>query len=236
MRSSPSARSVACWLWSGSRSSTVLRARWSALLTAATVVSSDLGDLRGREAEHLAQDQHRALVRRQVLERRDERQLDALALLVGRTGRGEPVREARRPDRARPRPTRRSGSPGESCGRGGRAEVDRQRALRPPRELVQARVRRDLVEPRAQRAALREARQGAPGPQQRLLERVLGVVDRAEHPVAVGVQLRATRLHEAAVGILVARASRLDQLALLQGHGRGSDEFCAFRRSVHAET
>ena len=39
-----------------------------------------------REAEHLAQDQHRALVRGQVLERRDERQLDALAQLVARAG------------------------------------------------------------------------------------------------------------------------------------------------------
>jgi hypothetical protein len=33
-------RSVACWLWSGSRSSTVARARCSALLTEAVVVSS----------------------------------------------------------------------------------------------------------------------------------------------------------------------------------------------------
>src|SRR3954449_8759717 len=38
--SSPSERRVCCWLRSGSFSSTVLRARWSALLTDATVVSS----------------------------------------------------------------------------------------------------------------------------------------------------------------------------------------------------
>ena len=38
---SPSARSVFCWLCSGSRSSTVARARWSALLTDCGVVSSE---------------------------------------------------------------------------------------------------------------------------------------------------------------------------------------------------
>src|SRR5207302_8518575 len=43
------------------------------------------------EAEHVAQDQHRALARRQVLERRHERQLHALALLVAGLGRGVAV-------------------------------------------------------------------------------------------------------------------------------------------------
>ena len=39
-----------------------------------------------REVEHLAQDQHGALARRQVLERGDERELDALARLVPSLG------------------------------------------------------------------------------------------------------------------------------------------------------
>ena len=52
-----------------------------------------LRDLAGREAEHLAQDQHRALVGGQVLERRDEGQLDALAQLVAGLGRGVAVLE-----------------------------------------------------------------------------------------------------------------------------------------------
>ena len=86
--SSPSARSVACWLRSGARSSTALRARCSALLTAASVVSSASRGLGGGEAEDLAQDQHRALGGGQVLERGDERQLDALALLVAELGVG----------------------------------------------------------------------------------------------------------------------------------------------------
>ena len=48
-----------------------------------------VGDLGAREAEDVAQDQHRALPRRQVLQRGDERELDALALLVARLGPGD---------------------------------------------------------------------------------------------------------------------------------------------------
>jgi hypothetical protein len=46
-----------------------------------------LAHLAGREPEHVAQDEHGALARREVLERRDECELDALALLVARIGR-----------------------------------------------------------------------------------------------------------------------------------------------------
>ena len=53
-----------------------------------------------------------------------------------------------------------------------------------------------------------------PGAQQRLLERVLGVVDRAEHAVAVGVQLAAVRLDQAPEGVLVAARGGREQLAL----------------------
>src|SRR5918994_1417134 len=38
--SSSSARTGACWLWSGGRAATALRARWRALLAEATLVSS----------------------------------------------------------------------------------------------------------------------------------------------------------------------------------------------------
>jgi hypothetical protein len=43
-----------------------------------------LGDLAGREAEYVAQDQYRPLRGSETLQRGDERQLDALALLVAR--------------------------------------------------------------------------------------------------------------------------------------------------------
>ena len=58
-------------------------------------------------------------------------------------------------------------------------------------ELVQARVRRDPVQPRAQRRAALEALAPAPGAQAHFLQHVLGVVRGAEHPVAVGAQLGA---------------------------------------------
>ena len=45
-------------------------------------------------------------------------------------------------------------------------------------------------------AAVAQPRRAAPRAQQRLLQRVVGVVDRAEHPVAVRVQLGPVRLDE----------------------------------------
>ncbi len=168
-------------------------------------MSQRLGDLLGREAEHLAQDQHRALGGRQVLERGDERELDALAPLVAGLGRGEAVLDAQDlvrvgldPDRLDERLA------GPDVGIGGRAVVDRQHPLGPPRDLVQAGVGGDRVEPRAQRAAALEPREPAPRAQQRLLQRVLGVVHRAQHPVAVGVQLAAVGLDQCGERALVA--------------------------------
>ena len=78
-----------------------------------------LRDLARREAEHLAQDQRGALVGRQVLQRGDERQLDALALLVAspRARRARPRGPASRRDRAPSRPTRRAARPGCRAGR-----------------------------------------------------------------------------------------------------------------------
>ena len=65
-------------------------------------------------------------------------------------------------------------------------------------------------------------RQPAPGAQQRVLQRVLGVVHRAEHAVAVGVQLRAVGLEQAAECILVALLGGREQRALLAGRVCGS--------------
>jgi hypothetical protein len=99
--SSPSVRSVACWLWSGQL---VLERRPRALQRAVDRRHrrvQRLGDLLGREAEDLAQDEHRALGRRQVLERDDERELDALALLVARVGAGQAVGQPERLVRVR---------------------------------------------------------------------------------------------------------------------------------------
>ncbi len=97
---------------------------------------------------------------------------------------------------------------------GGWAVVDGQHALRPLRDLVEAGVGGDRVEPGAQRAALGELRQAAPGPQHRLLQGVLGIVDRAEQAVAVGVELAAVGVGELPEGPFVASARGLEQLPL----------------------
>ena len=147
-----------------------------------------LRDLARREPKHLAQDQHGPLARRQVLQRSDERELDALALLVARLGCRvavlEPevlVRVGLDPDRFDERRARTGVRPRR------RAVVEPQDALGPFRERVEARVRRDLVEPWPQRPARLEAAEPAPRAEQRLLQGVLGVLQRAEHAVAVRV-------------------------------------------------
>ena len=57
-------------------------------------------------------------------------------------------------------------------------------------------VGRDGEQPGPQRAAPLEPVEGLPGPQQGLLQRVLGVVQRAGHPVAVRQQPRPVRCHQ----------------------------------------
>ena len=79
-----------------------------------------------------------------------------------------------------------SGSPG--CELGAPSPVGSGRRARPSR-ADQARVRRDPVEPGAQRGPALEAVVRPPRAQVRLLHEVLGVVDRSEHPVAVREQL-----------------------------------------------
>ena len=76
----------------------------------------------------------------------------------------------------------------------GRAEIHRPRAPLAGAEHVEADVRRDAVEPRAQRRASLEAVVPAPGADVRLLDGVLGLEGRAEHAVAVARQLAAMLL------------------------------------------
>ena len=111
----------------------------------------------------------------------------------------------------------------------GGAVVDRQHALRPRGDRIQAGVRGDRVEPRAQRAAALELAERAPGAQQRVLERVLGVVHRPEHPVAVRVQLPAVRVDQASEGALVAPAGGFEEVALLRCGGNGHASFISDR-------
>src|SRR6266545_4573682 len=158
-----------------------------------------------------------------MLERRDEGELDALTLLVASLGGSKAVREAERLIRVGVHPHRlEEWLRGAIVGIRRGAVVDRQHALGPPLDRLQAGVGGDLVEPGPQRAAALEPGQPPPGTQQRLLERVLGIRDRAEHSVAVGVKLSVVGTYEPAEGILVTLPGGLEQLALIGGQPCGS--------------
>ena len=76
---------------------------------------------------------------------------------------------------------------------------------------VQRRVGGDLEQPRPDRTAAFEARQGAPGPQQGVLDGVLGVVDGGQHPVTVSLQLGPVNLDQVPKGVLVTAPGRVEQ-------------------------
>ena len=61
-------------------------------------------------------------------------------------------------------------------------------------DRIEARVRRHSVQPGSQRRAFLQAVAIPPGTKQRLLHRVLGILQRPEHPVAVDQQLSAMAL------------------------------------------
>jgi hypothetical protein len=78
-------------------------------------------------------------------------------------------------------------------------------------EHPQAGGRGDPVQPGAQRSASLEGVQVLPGPQQGLLGGVLGVVEGAQHPVAVHVQLTDMRRHQQPEPRLVTGQRRPEQ-------------------------
>ena len=77
----------------GRRDSNAARARRSRLLTDASLVSSISATSAGAVAQHVAQHEHRALLRREMLKADDERQRDRLLGLVARLRSGSLVRD-----------------------------------------------------------------------------------------------------------------------------------------------
>jgi hypothetical protein len=146
----------------------------------------DARDLGGGELQHLTQDQNRPLGAREVLQRRDEGQLDAFPAQVARlriAAAGLVVHPRLEPDGAGHRLAEIVGVPPR------RSVVGRQHPARPPGDQPQTGVGADAVQPGARGAAALEPGQAAPRAQQRLLQRILGVLPGPEHPVAVRVQL-----------------------------------------------
>ena len=155
-----------------------------------------LSDLVRLPAKHLAEDQHGTLARREVLQRRDEREADRLVSdgdlrrIAGsradeRVGHGLDPRDLRQGVQVRLDRLLR------------RAEVHRPRTALPAAQHVEADVRGDAVEPRAKRGSTLEAVEAAPRPDERLLNGVLHLERRPEHAVGVRVQLGAVLLEPA---------------------------------------
>jgi hypothetical protein len=143
-----------------------------------------------------------------MLESDDEGELDSLALLVASLGGGGRVLDPQLPVGVGLDPDRFT----HGIGRlrlariDPRSVVDREYAPRPPPNCVQTGIRRNPVKPGTYRASSLERRQSAPCAKQRLLQRVLGVVKRPEHAIAVGVQTSPVRFDQAAEGELILAA------------------------------
>jgi hypothetical protein len=151
------------------------RARCSALFTELTESPrSSATSFAGQP--HVPQDQHGPRARREVLDRDQVRHLDRLprdgdGLRFVRVARGQlveqPVRVGLQPQHL-------------AAGRRLRAALG---------EQVQAGVGGDPVQPGPKRRPALEGLPPSPGAEERLLDGVLGVLERPEHPVAVHVQL-----------------------------------------------
>src|SRR5215218_6699785 len=94
---------------------------------------------------------------------------------------------------------------------GGRASAGR--AAR-----VEAPVGGDPVEPGAQRGPSLKRSEALPGGQQRVLERVLGVLEGSEHPVAVHLQLPPVRLGQLSERVAVPGPRPCDQVGCHSPH------------------
>src|SRR6266849_5809325 len=158
--------------------------------------AEQLSDLRGPPAQHVSQDQHGALPGGQILQGGDQGQPRALPRRgdlgwIGGPGADERVGNGLQPRNLRPRSGQRSVrvlARAAQAGRQGPAAAVLQRA--------QTGVGRDPVQPGPQRRAPLEVAVGPPGTDHGLLHLVFGIVDRAQHAVAVRQQLRPERVGE----------------------------------------
>ena len=167
----------------------VARARCSALLTEATVVPSSSATssaFQCRTSRRMSTARWRG---RQVLERRDERQPDRLAgdRDIGGIAAGRARRGRRGPARSRCSRAAVRGACVSAVEAG--PEVHRAGPALWRAEHVEADVGRDPVQPRAERRATLEPVEVPPRADHRLLDGVLGLEGRPEHPVAVAGEL-----------------------------------------------
>ncbi len=153
-----------------------------------------VGHLVGVVSEDVAEDEHGALAGGQDLQRGHEGQGDGLRLFVAC------LRAERRGDRPFEQGVRIGLEPHDLAepGRFGRFDLGDGpllgRASAGRAQRVETPVGGDPVQPRADRGPSLEPGEALPGGEQRVLEGVLGVLDRSEHPVAVHLELSTVRL------------------------------------------
>ena len=145
----------------------------------------------GGPVERVPENQDRALARRQMLDRREKRELDRLPCDDHLVRLGALVEKA---VRVRLKPRQVSRRLRRRPERGWRAGLVRHEAPRSALEDPETRVRGDPIEPGAERRASVVGRAAAPCTEQRVLDGVLGILERPEHPVGVHLELAAMAL------------------------------------------
>jgi hypothetical protein len=165
------------------------------------------GVVRG-PVERVAEDQDRALARRKMLDGGQECELDRLSRDDGFAWLGRVVDEE---VGVRLKPREVGGRNRTAAELGGRAGLVRHEAPGPALEDPEGGVGRDPIEPGSERRAPVIRLAAAPGAEEGVLDGVLGVLERAEHPVGVHLQLGAMPFDERRERGGVAARRRCDQ-------------------------
>ena len=173
-------------------------------------------DLLGPEPEHVAQDQDRPLPGRQELQGGDEGERDRLSRLEPR------LRAWRRFREVLQQYVGVGLEPDHLAGRGRLRKPRRRRGRQggpPPRrpQGVEATVGRDPEQPPSHGRPCLKTRDAVPGGQERLLDLVLRILDGAEDPVTVHVELAPMPVDEVAERLLVASLRAGDEIAVHRG-------------------
>src|SRR5262249_24970163 len=147
--------------------------------------------------QHIAQKERGALLRRQELDQGEERQLDRLLRQNERIRSEQRVRDWLKP-----------GHFGKGFWIAARIVVRYPGELRPSsvgRDHIETCVRCDAIQPRAKRSISFEALSVLPRAGERLLHGIFGIVERAQHAIAVDQQLAPVLFCEGVEGGLVSR-------------------------------
>src|SRR5262249_8586686 len=178
------------------RRHTRLVSDWSSDVCSSDLRVEDLRDLLGMIPQHIPQDQRRALARWQELQRSNEGQRYRFSSLIARLRPWRAVGEL---------VEQRVGIGVEPQDLAAAARLwavyRRHTALHPAAapvcaQQVQAAAGGDPIQPGSERRASFKGAQTLPGSQQRLLQRLLGVVQRAKDTITMRLQLAAVRCDE----------------------------------------